>query len=387
MKTRFYHLLLSSFVSLFIFSANYTFSQEEKPVLKFSKHTDAILTIAWSPDAKIVATGSEDKTVLLWNADNGEVKATLQGNIRGVSGLCWTPDGNYLLTAGDKVIQVWDKDGKKLRNITGTNTDVRSISFSNDGKILAAGSYDNRIHVWDFTSGKILRVLEGHEKSVLAVCVSPDGKLLASGSLDETVRLWDLSTGKCLKIWKGHGANIFSVNFSPDGKYVLSAAKDNSLRLWDITKDQSIQSYIGHSLAVTCARFSPNGLWIVSGSVDKSVILWETFTGKKIYQFIGFDGAVNSISMEPKGDNFATASTDKKAMIWKMNKDLFTDFYFEKEIKQQMDSSYLFKPRGKSEARDAYENRQKHAAKKKAEIYSKYFDEYMKKAEAVANSK
>jgi WD40 repeat protein len=366
---------------LFVLSVN-SFSQEEKPVLKLNKHSAAVLSIAWSPDGNTIATGSEDKTVLLWDAEKGEVISTLQGFIRGVNGLCWTPDGNNLLAAGDKTIQVWDKGGKKVRVIGGASTDVRSISFSGDGKIFTAGTYDRRIMVWDFASGKVIRTLEGHDKSVLAVCISPDGKLLASGSLDETVRLWDLSTGKCLKIWKGHGGNVFSVAFSPDNKYVLSASKDNSVRLWDISLDQSVKSYVAHTLPVTTAKFSTNGLWILSGSVDKTVILWEVFTGNKIYEYIDFDGGINSISMNPDGKYFATASSDKKALIWKLNPDLFADFYFEKEIKQQMDSSYLFRPKGKNESRDNYENRQKRAVKMRTEIYSKYFEQYMKKAEA-----
>jgi WD40 repeat protein len=377
-----YHLSLPIILAGMIISIIQTYSQEEKPIKKFSKHSESVLTIAWSPDGKTIATGSDDKSVLIWDAEKGEVKATLKGFIRGVNGLCWTPDGENLLAAGDKTIQVWDKDGRKLRNIGGSNTDVRSISFSGDGKTLSAGSYDRRILVWEFASGKILRTLEGHEKSVLAVSVSPDGKLLASGSLDETVRLWDLSTGKCLKIWRGHGGNIFSVAFSPDNRYVLSASKDNSMRLWDVSIDQSVRSYIAHSLPVTTAKFSANGLWILSGSVDKTVILWEVFTGKKIYQYIGIDGAVNSISIAPDGNQFATASTDRKAMIWKLNPDLFADFYFEKEIKQQMDSSFAFKPRGKNESKDSYESRQKRAVKIKSEIYAKYIQEYMKQAEA-----
>jgi WD40 repeat protein len=367
-------------VAMFIFAAP-CISQEEKPILKLSKHNEAVLSVAWNPDGKTIATGSEDKTVIIWDVEKGEVIATLQGFIRGVNGLCWTPDGDNLLAAGDKTIQVWDKAGKKLRVIGGASTDVRSISFSADGKIFSAGTYDRRIFVWDFASGKLIRTLEGHDKSVLAVSISSDGKLLASGSLDETVRLWDLSTGKCLKIWKGHAGNIFSVAFSPDNKYVLSASKDNSLRLWDISQDQSVRSYIGHTLPVTTAKFSLNGLWILSGSVDKTVILWETFTGKKIYDYIGFDGGVNSISVAPDGKAFATASSDKKVLLWKLNTDLFADSYFEKEIHQQMDSSYLFKPKGKNESRENYENREKRAAKKRSEIYSKYFDQYLKMAE------
>jgi WD40 repeat protein len=378
----------SSFPSAFALASVFALSfasafpqsvREEKPVMKLSKHSAPVTAVAYSIDGKILATGSEDKTVILWNTTTGEALYTLEGHVRAVSAVVFTPDGKNLITAGDRNIQIWTLDGKKVKTLLGATTDVRSLAISPDGTLLAAGSYDKKIPVWDIPSGKVVKNLEGHLKSTLSVCWSPNGKYLVSGSLDETIRLWDVYTGTCLKVWTGHAGNIYGLAFSPDSKYVLSGAKDKSLRLWDVSLDKSIHSYIGHQQPVTSVKFANNGQWMISGSYDLSVYLWEVFSGARIYQFIGFDGPVNALALDPSGQFFATASSDNKVLIWKLNPSLFVDYYYEKEVQQAMDSSNLFRPRGKSESKEDYEKRQIKADKQKDEIYSRFYKLYLEK--------
>ena len=353
-------------------------AQEEKPIMKLGRHSAAVNAVAWNPDGKILATGSDDKSIILWNAETGEMINTLNGHLRAVTCLVWTSDGKTLISGGDRNIQLWNIDGTKSKTLSGLTTDPHSLAVSPDGRLLAAGTYDKRIPVWDVASGKLIKILEGHQASVLAVSISPDGKYLASGSLDQTVRLWNLSTFQCVKIWRGHGGNIFTVAFSPDSKMVVSGSKDNTLRLWDVDQDKSIRTFTGHDMAVLSARFTPNGKWLLSASYDKSVILWEVPTGKKIFQFIGFDGPVNQVAVSPDGSEFATASSDYKTFIWKLNPDLFVNAYFEKELSSQMDTMAMFKPRGKGESREEYEKRQEESRKVKKELYEKYFQLYLR---------
>ena len=370
--------IVSCFVLLFLSNAPLK-AQEEKPVFKLTKHSAPVNAVSWSPDGKILVTGSDDNSVILWDAATGKEIITLNGHIRAVNAMVWTSDGKTLLTAGDRNILVWTSEGARIRTISGATTDFHSLAISPDDRIVSGGTYDKRIPVWDFQTGKLIKVLEGHEKSVLAVCISPDGKYLASGSLDGTVRLWDLDTYKCLHIWHGHGGNIYTVCFSPDSKYVLSGSKDNSLRLWDISKDQSVHTYLGHTMAVMCARFSPNGKWILSAGYDRQVILWEVASGNRIFQYIGFDGPVNGVAFNPAGDKFATASSDRKAMIWDFNTDLFVDYYYANEVKQAMDTMAIFKPRDKGESREVYEQRTEKAAREKKDLYAKYYRQYLDK--------
>ena len=153
---------------------------------------------------------------------------------------------------------------------------VSAVGFSPDGKLLASGSRDNTVRVWDLATGKELQRFS-HDSPVNAVSFSPGGKLLASGSEDKTVRLWDLATGKELQRFS-HDSSVTAVSFSPDGKTLASGSgdvidKDNTVRVWDLATGKELHR-LAHDSTVNAVSFSPDGKTLATGSWDKTVRLW-----------------------------------------------------------------------------------------------------------------
>ncbi|MFN6539367.1 MAG: ribosome assembly protein 4, partial [Nostoc sp. EkiNYC01] len=159
---------------------------------------------------------------------------TLEGHSSRVWGVVFSPDGKTLASGSDdKTIKLWDvSTGKAIKTLTGHSSAVISVVFSPDGKTLASGSSDNTIKLWDVSTGKAIKTLTGHSSAVISVVFSPDGKTLASGSSDKTIKLWDVNTGKAIKTLTGHSSAVISVVFSPDGKTLASGSSDNTIKLW-----------------------------------------------------------------------------------------------------------------------------------------------------------
>ncbi len=161
-------------------------------------HTATVAALAFSPDGRLLASGSLDAgkpghpNVILWDAASHQRLAILEGH------------------AG------W----------------VRSVAFSPDGRLLATASDDGTARLWDVAEQKTRAVLEGHATQVNSIVFSPDGRLLATGSRDATVRLWDVATGRALATLSDDG-NVFAVAFSPDGSQLASVNEEGAIKLWD----------------------------------------------------------------------------------------------------------------------------------------------------------
>ncbi|MCB2263693.1 MAG: AAA-like domain-containing protein, partial [Candidatus Thiosymbion ectosymbiont of Robbea hypermnestra] len=225
----------------------------------------------------------------------GHLGATWQGHSGPVESVAFSPDGTRVVSGSqDKSLRLWDTaTGQPIGEPwQGHSGPVESVAFSPDGTRVVSGSEDNTLRLWDAATGQPIGEPlgengPGHSGPVYSVAFSPDGTRVVSGSQDKSLRLWNAATGKPLGTpWRGHGDWVLSVAFSPDGGRVVSGSGDKSLRLWDVATGQTIggpfgENGPGHSGPVESVAFSPDGRRVVSGSGDKSLRLWDVATGRQ----------------------------------------------------------------------------------------------------------
>jgi small GTP-binding protein len=212
--------------------------QSGKLVRTLEGHREAVTSMAFDPTSVVLASGSDDGAIKLWESDRGTLFRTLeahQGEIR-IRSLAFDPEGSILASGSDDgAVKLWDtSSGLLLRTLEGHQQGVRirSLAFDSDGRILASGRHDNRIELWEKKSGKLLRPLVGHENQINCVAFDPLGASLASGSTDQTVKLWDIASGELLRTLEGHTSPINRIAFSPDGRLLASKGNDQTIRLW-----------------------------------------------------------------------------------------------------------------------------------------------------------
>ena len=136
--------------------------------------------------------------------------------------------------------QCFGQEPKIRARLTGHTQGVLSVAFSPDSRMVASGSWDKTIKLWEVATGKERATLAGHTNEVASVAFSPNGKLLASGSFDKTIKLWDVATGKEYVNLEGHAGVVRSVAFSPANQMVASGGYDKTIKLWDVATGKEL---------------------------------------------------------------------------------------------------------------------------------------------------
>jgi len=252
-----------------------------------------IRSVCFSPDDKQLATGAEDKLVRVYDVATQTILRTLAGHSMEIFSVDWTSNGQFILSgSGDKSIRVWQADeGKCIHTMMRPNkmegpTGITCVAVSPDNQVAAAGSLDKSIRFWGIQKGNFLGQFAGptgHQDSVYAVSFSPDGQYLASGSLDETLRLWDLSSltvPRCQATFTGHKGWVLSIAFTPDGHWLLSGSKDLTIRFWDYrtpgaTEPVAILNRPKEWNSVIGISVSSKGMFFATGSGDYKGRIWE----------------------------------------------------------------------------------------------------------------
>jgi RNA polymerase sigma factor (sigma-70 family) len=270
-----------------------------------------VWSLAFTPDGKGLISAAEDKLVRLWDPQSGKHIRQFAGHTKDVRCAVLSPDGRTLASAADKEIRLWETDtGKMIRLLTGPNEPVRALAFSPDARLLASGNagFDfssSSIWLWETATGKVShRISENLREDpkrispvfVRSLAFSLDGKMLAAGYSDYTLRLWDVAGWKKLHELPGvrdcvfsgdHDGGIQAVAFSLDGKQ-LAFARDNQLALLDVPSGKEVQPSPAHRGAVDQVFFSQDGkrLLTINAALDQQILEWDATKGRLLRQIL-----------------------------------------------------------------------------------------------------
>jgi WD40 repeat protein len=261
-------------------------------------HSDSIKAISFSPDGRLLASGSEDRMVKLWHLATGQAIQSIAAHDMAVNALAFSPIPPNPLIKGS------------------------------EGGILASGSADRTIKIWNLITGQPIQAIVAHEMAVNAIAFNPNGQILASGSSDNSVKLWDLARGREIQTLLKTTASVNALAFSPispylapqhgKGEMLAVGTADRTIKLINLNTGKEILLISGILSAVNSLVFSPNGRILASGSNDKTIKLWDISTGKELRTVSGYVWQVGSLAISADGQKFASGSEDNAVRTWSL---------------------------------------------------------------------
>ena len=247
-------------------------------------HEGTIGRIAWSPCGRFIASPSTDKTIRIWDANNGHCLKVLKGHTQRVVSVAWSPDGKQIASGGDEDrIRIWNAEsGRMSRHLKRVHIrSVTSLAWAPDGAMIASGSWDKTIAIWDATTGDVLHHLPGHWIHVTGVAWSNDGSHLASVGYDRRLVIWNVKDWKEVRHfeWSAGQRQLYSVTWTRDDERILIASADKSLKVIGAEPGEwhEIEGHTGEVKSVSCS--ADGQIYASKGSVkDNSIRLWRADT-------------------------------------------------------------------------------------------------------------
>lgn len=269
-------------------------------------------------------------------------KIATQGDVRQpIQAVSWSRNGKLIavarhgrveLLSGEAAIpppalsQSQRGPAKVARELTGLRGVVNDVGFSADGGIVftAAGEPGlfGEVRLFNVTNGELIRVIQGHRDAIYAAEFSPDGKLLATGSYDQKVKLWDVATGQEQRTLNGHNDAVYDVAFHPNGQMLASASGDRTVKLWNVATGERLDTLNQPEKEQYSVAFSLDGKRVVAGGVDKRIRVWDITAGGKegsnpiAFSRFAHEGGILKLAFSPDGQLLVSAAEDRRIKVW-----------------------------------------------------------------------
>lgn len=284
-------------------------------------HAGAVRCVAVTPDGQTVVSGSNDKTLRIWDLAKEKCRTTLRGHFDIIWRVAVTPDGRTAVSCSrDSTLKVWDLAKEKCRTtLEGHSKDILGVAVTPNGQTAVSGSGDGTLRVWDLATGKC-QAIRGHSGSVIAVAVTPDGRTAFYGTADNNFGVWDLATDKMRMTLVGGSFSELDVAFTPDGCTAIFCSGDNTLKVWDLETGKCRATLEGHSKDILSVAITPDGYTAVSGSSDSTLKVWDLATGKCLATFEGHAAPVLAVAVTPNGRTAVSGSSDGTLRVWDLPK-------------------------------------------------------------------
>ena len=287
----------------------------------FTGHTHNVNSLSITPDGRFFLSGSDDKTLKLWEIATGKEIRTFTGHIHRVNSVAITPDGQFALSGSHEAMKLWKISTSQI--IRSFRYHTGSIAITPNGRF-ALSSHSQSLILWDIATGKEVKVFTGFQGGFEAIALTRDGKfaIFEDGARNScALLLMEIETGQVIRMFDGHTQNVTSVAITPDGLYAVSGSFDQTLRLWDLETGKEITTFKGHTEPVTSIAITPDGRFVLSGSYDNTLKLWEIDTGDEIRTFNGHTGGVLAVSIICDGRYALSGSADNTIKLWEFDWD------------------------------------------------------------------
>ncbi|TMW94912.1 hypothetical protein EJD97_009621 [Solanum chilense] len=361
-------------------STPYEFPSSDLMVLE--GHTSEVFSCAWSPEGSLLASASRDCTARIWTIGDGPCNSTIRRRAPNVlvlkslesqttetddvvTTLNWNSEGTLLATGSHEgKVRMWNRYGELVKNLDNHSCAIFGLKWNKMGDYLLSGSVDRTAVVWNVISGKPkqqfefpsvvidvdwqnndsfavsltggmiyickvgentpVKTFSGHENDVSAVNWDPSGSLLASCSDDATVKIWSMKQDVCLHDFREHSEITYTIKWSPTGAgtsnpnqplLLASGSFDATVKIWNVKQGRLLQSLDRHGGPVFSVAFSPNGKYLASGSADKCMHIWSVKEGNIVKTYTG-DDMIFEVCWNKEGNKVAACFANNKVCVF-----------------------------------------------------------------------
>ncbi|MBD2777477.1 WD40 repeat domain-containing protein [Iningainema sp. BLCCT55] len=236
----------------------------------------AVESMVISPNGLNLASCSNDNTINLWNLTNNKFTRSFVDHTSNVLSLAVTPDSKVLVSGALDGIKLWDLlQQRPLGTLVRFDNPVNTLAISPDGQTLVSGDNQGVIKLWSLNTGRLIRTIKAHSNRVSQIAFTPNGQVFVSASRDRTIKLWNLNSGTLVRTLTGHNNWVNTITINPNGQTLASGGRDG-IKLWNLTTGELTRTLYGHSDWVSVLAFSPTGQTLVSGGFDKRINIWQS---------------------------------------------------------------------------------------------------------------